>query len=185
MLKLQIAAKDLWDEATESFIAVKETKLLLEHSLISISNWESKWKKPFLNTNKTTEEIIDYIRCMTITQGVDPNVYSSITSKDIQTVIEYIKDPYTATTFSDHKKNSQSQGYINTKKKITSEEIYYWMIESGVPFECEKWNINRLLTLIRICNIKGQPQKKMGKKEAAAYRTALNNSRRSKMKTKG
>lgn len=186
MLKLTIPANELWDDNKECFIVIKETRLLLEHSLISISKWEAKWKKPFLNTDKTSEELIDYIRCMTITPNVDPTTYFGITSKEQRIILEYIKDPYTATTFREDKNNPNAvRKSESLQKRITSEEIYYWMIANGIPFECEKWNLNRLLTLIRICNIKNQPEKKMSKKDAAAYRNSLNASRRAKMHTKG
>ena len=181
MFKLTIPSRELWDEKTEEFISIKGTKLLLEHSLLSVSKWEAKWKKPFLESdNKTRAEVLDYIRCMTITQNVDPRVYFSIPENKIREILLYIRDSQTATWFREDKtKNKKSS------EKVTSELIYYWMVALNIPFECEKWHLNRLLTLIRICNIKNQPPKKMSKKESAAYRNSLNASRKARLHSKG
>jgi hypothetical protein len=175
MLKITIPAIELYDELSEEFISSKEQSLQMEHSLVSISKWESKWKKPFLSKGeKTVEETMDYIRCMTITQNVDDNVYNFISNDNIKKVKEYIDSEMTATTFSNDKKN------IN-REIITSEIIYYWMIALNIPFECQKWHLNRLLTLINVCNIKNNPPKKMGKKELARRNTSLNAARKQEM----
>lgn len=172
-MKLTIPARDdLWDEENSKFISMKEQTLVLEHSLVSLSKWERKWKKPFLSSDeKTPEEWLDYFRCMTINQ-VNELVYMFLTNEDIQKIIDYIGDPMTATTISDV---SASNG---RKEIVTSEIIYYNMISYGIPIEMEKWHLNSLITLIRVFSIKGGGSKKMSQSEAAAFQRQLNESRR-------
>lgn len=180
MLKITVPAIELYDEAKEEFVSSKEQVLQLEHSLVSISKWESKWCKPFLSKDdKTTEESIDYIRCMTITQNVPDDTYSRISLKHVEEVAAYIEAPMTATIFSSTKKGPGS------REIITSEIIYYWMIAMNIPFECQKWHLNRLLTLINVCNIKNQPPNKMSKKELIERNKMLNASRRNAMNSRG
>ena len=174
MLQIVVKGRELFDERTETFIETKDTTLHLEHSLMSLAKWESKWHKPFLDekTEKTNEEMKDYIRCMTITQNVDPMVYESLTQKNIKEIRDYIDDPMTATWFND-KKTTQGR-----KKTVTAELIYYWMITLEIPFECEKWHLNRLLTLIRVCNIEGSPKTKMSKTDIMKQNAMLNAQRK-------
>lgn len=170
----------MWDEAKQEFISTKEQTLQLEHSLVSLSKWESKWHKPFLSKDeKTYEETIDYIKCMTITKNVSPEVYMCLTSENIGQVNQYIEDPMTATTFRDEKHSAPN------REIITSEVIYWWMIANNIPPEYQKWHLNRLLTLIKVCNIKNQPPKKMSQKELMSRNAALNAARRKKFNTKG
>lgn len=179
MLKIVIPGIELYDEEKEEFITTKPQTLHLEHSLVSLAKWESKWNKPFLTKdNKTYEETIDYIRCMTITQNVSEDTYRLLTSEHIQQVNEYINLPMTATTFSNQKKTP-------SKEVVTAEIIYYWMISLNIPFECQKWHLNRLLTLINVCNIKNQPKKKMSKRDILNRNKALNKARREALNTKG
>lgn len=179
MLEIEIPSRELYDENRNEFIKVDGCILQLEHSLLSISKWESKWHKPFLNNKGlTNEEALDYIRCMTINKNVDPNVYYTLTNSMIEQVSKYIEDPMTATWFNDEKKS-------RNKEVITSELIYYWMTAFQIPFEVEKWHLNRLLTLIRICSVKQGKQKKMPKKEVMSRNKALNEARRAKMGTMG
>ena len=180
MLQITIPATEQWDEKNQTFIVTKEQKLQLEHSLVSLSKWESKWCKPFLSKQeKTIEETIDYIRCMTLTQNIDPNVYNLLTNENITQVNEYIEAPMTATWFTDDKMRKPN------KEQITAELVYYWMIALNIPFECQKWHLNRLLTLIRVCEIKNQPPKKMSKGQIMSRNAALNAARREQLKTKG
>lgn len=181
MLRITIPAAELFDESTESFIYKKEQTLVLEHSLVSLSKWESKWNKTFLTKeDKTTEEVIDYVRCMTVTQNVDPEVYFRLSSQNIDDINAYIDAPMTATVI-----NRQNRKGGFNREKVTSELIYYWMIALNIPFECQKWHLNRLLTLIEVCEIKSQPPKKMSKREIAARNSALNEARKQKLKTHG
>lgn len=181
MLQITIPAEEAWNEEKEEFVIVKkEQTLLLEHSLVSLSKWESKWCKAFLSkTEKTDEEVIDYIKCMTITQNVDPEVYDRLTSSNVQKVKKYIEAPMTATTFSKDNTSKRNQ------EIVTAELIYYWMIALNIPFDCQKWHLNRLMTLIRVCNIKNQPPKKRSRKEIMSRNTALNAARKKQLNTRG
>ncbi len=180
MLRITIPAVEQWDEAKQEFIYTKEQTLSLEHSLVSISKWESKWCKPFLTKQeKTFEETLDYIKCMTITQNVDPEVYNYLTNENIKAINEYIESPMTATYFSDEQNSKTS------REQVTAELIYYWMIALNIPFECQKWHLNRLLTLIKVCSIKNQPPKKRSRKEIMSRNAALNAARRKQLNTKG
>lgn len=182
MLEIVIPATEMFDESTQEFIMTTEQKLRLEHSLVSLSKWESKWCKPYLTkTEKTMEETIDYIKCMTITQNVDPDVYLRITNEQLRQIYKYIEAPMTATTFS--KFGNQSKP--GRGEQITAELVYYWMVSLNIPFECQKWHLNKLLTLIRVCEIKNTPPKKMSRKQTASNYAALNKQRRQQMKTKG
>lgn len=180
MLRIIIPSTEMWDEVNEKFVYSKEYILQLEHSLVSLSKWESKWCKPFLSKeNKTFEETIDYIRCMTINQHIPDEVYNCLTGENIREINEYISAPMTATRFSNDVMGKGS------REQITSELIYYWMIALNIPFECQKWHINRLLTLIRVCNVKNQPGKKMSKSEILSRNAALNAARRQQLNTRG
>lgn len=184
MLQLTITIiPEQWDEIKEEFISAVCRTIQLEHSLVSLSKWESKWHKPFLSkVEKTAEETEDYIKCMTITQNVDPEIYKHLSSENIRSVNEYIKDPMTATWFSEDKTKPKGR---NSGEQVTAEIIYYWMVTLNIPLECQKWHLNRLLTLIRVCNIKNQPPKKMSKKEVMARQAALNAARRKQFNSKG
>ena len=178
--KITIPKMELYDERKQEFVYVKETTLMLEHSLVSISKWESKWCKPFLtDSNKTAEELRDYVRCMTLTQNVDPEIYKYLTDRNMIDVHNYIDSKMSATTFHDSRQTGRS------REQITSELIYYWMVAYEIPFECQKWHLNRLLNLIRICGIKGGDTKKMSKGEIYNQNRALNEARRRKYHTKG
>lgn len=183
MLKITIPKTEGFDEKNNQFVdIIPETKLQLEHSLLSLSKWEAKWKKPFLSNgssdNRSQEEILDYIKCMTLNSDVNPEVYKHIPSSIFNQIIEYIEDPMTATTFG--KKDS-----YGAKQVITSEIIYYWMISLNIPFECQKWHLNRLLALIRVCSEKNSPPKKMSTKEIMARNKALNMQRRAQLHSRG
>ena len=181
MLQIKIPGREAWDETTEQFISFPDTVLSLEHSLISISKWESKWHIPFLGKGqKTPEQINDYVKCMTITPNVKDEVYSCLTSQNLNDIMAYINDPMTATTVKE-----REGGRRISREIITSELIYYWMVALEIPFECQKWHINRLMMLIQVCNIKGQPDKKMSKRSTAQQNAALNAARRSKAHSRG
>jgi hypothetical protein len=179
MLKITIPSRDMFNEETQEFLHIKEHTIQLEHSLVSVSKWESKWNKPFLSREqKTIEETIDYIRCMTITQNIDPIVYNGLSPENIEMINKYIDAPMTATTF--HNNRGPSNNEI-----VTSEVIYYWMTALNIPMECQKWHLNRLLTLIRVCNVKSSPGKKMSKREIMQRNASLNAARRAQLHSKG
>ena len=174
-----IVPDEMWDEVNEQFVYGKEQKLCLEHSLVSISKWEAKHHKAFLsNTPKTDEEIKDYVKDMVITQNVPDSVYDRLSAHNVKQIADYIDDPMTATTFSD-KKNT------GTRSATTSEMIYYYMIMFNIPFECQKWHLSRLMTLIHICTIKNQPSKKLSKNEILRRNAELNAERRAILHTRG
>lgn len=182
MLQICIpASEEAWDERTEEFVTSPAVTLSLEHSLISISKWEAKWHKPFLGKKQPTgEELMDYIKCMTITPNVKDEVYDRLTNENIDTIIKYLNDPMTGTTIHEH-----GSGRRGGSEIVTSELIYYWMVALEIPFECQKWHINRLMTLIRICGIKNQPDKKMSKRSIMQQNSALNAARRNKLHSRG
>lgn len=180
MLYINVPAGEFWDERNECFINFPGQTLQLEHSLVSLSKWESKWHKPFLSKDsKTEEETIDYIRCMTLTQNVKPEAYLCLSPSNFAEINKYIEDPMTATTFGEDKDSKRR------REIITAEIIYYWMIAQNIPFECQKWHLNKLLTLIRVCSIKNQPEKKMSKAQIAKQNAALNAARRKRLNTRG
>ena len=180
MLQIVIPALEYWDEEKERFVSEKEQVLQLEHSLISLSKWESKWCKSFLSTKELSrEENMDYIRCMTITKNVSPDVYRRLTNQHIDQINEYIKAPMTATTF------REGRGAKGRKRIITAELIYYWMVTFNIPVEFQKWHLNRLLTLIRVCEIENSPKKKQSANDILRENAALNAARKAQLKTKG
>lgn len=180
MFQLSIPGAEYWDEQKQEFVYKKPVVLQLEHSLVSLSKWESKWNKAFLSKGeKTNEETLDYIKCMTITQNVNPDVYARLTIKNFEEINAYIDAPMTATTFGEDKSKKSN------KEIITAELIYYWMIALNIPFECQKWHLNRLLALIRVCDIKNSPPKKMSKKEIMSRNAALNEARKKQLNTRG
>lgn len=184
MLTLTIPSGEYWDSSTEEFFDIeKDVNIQLEHSLVSISKWESKFGKPFLNsTGLTYPELIYYVKCMTISQNIRNETYRALTTADMEKIKTYINAPMSATTFSKH----TNENNVGSKQKqiITSELIYYWMFSLQIPKECEKWHLNRLLTLIRVFNEKQKEQEAKSKgnrsnpKSAAAHHASLNAARR-------
>lgn len=187
MLEIKTKALECYDENKEEFFTLPEVTLHLEHSLISVSKWEAKWHKPFIqNADKLVkEEIIDYIKFMTISpNNVDTMIYEYLSEENVTTIIKYIQNPMTATWFGERKEKGKKSREI-----ITSELIYYWMVSLQIPFECQKWHLNRLLTLIQVCNVKNEemsPNKpKMGQRALMSRNAALNAQRKAKLHTKG
>ena len=178
MLKITIKGREYFDEKKNEFVTLPETTLSLEHSLVSISKWESKYCKPFLGKEqKTYEETMYYIKCMTINPNVDDSVYLGLSQENLSDIRDYINAPMSATTFSNQKTGS--------RQVVTSELIYFNMVTYGIPFECQKWHIRRLLNLITICDIKNSPQKKMSRSQILSQNRQLNAARRSALNTKG
>ena len=183
MLQIVVPEMELFDNDKNEFIKINRTELQLEHSLISLAKWESKWHKPFLGKEKkTTIEVIDYIRCMTLTKNVDPNVYQFISDKNLKQIYDYINDPMTATWFN---KTDEVKSGIGRRDVITAEIIYYWMVTLNIPVQFEKWHLNRLITLIKVVNIKNTPSKKMSKGDVLKQNAKLNAARRAQHKSKG
>ncbi|MCF0140621.1 MAG: hypothetical protein HUJ78_01145 [Mogibacterium sp.] len=183
MITITVPETEMFDNKENRFFLIKETKIKLEHSLISVSKWESKWKIPFLfkSEEKTVEQTMDYIKCMTI-NDVNENVYSAFTNENFSSVKEYIESPMSATWFREKKQQKKSS------EIITSELIYYWMVLYNIPLECEKWHLNRLLTLIRICSIKAEEHiggNKMSKNSILSENQLINLERRAKFNSRG
>ena len=181
MLRLTVTiVPEQWDSKNERFIPPKVKTLQLEHSLVSLHKWESKWHKPFFSkVEKTTEETIDYIKCMTLTQNVDDDVYNHLSQQNVDEVVAYIENPMTATTISDNGSKKKSN------EIITAEVIYCAMFQHKIPFECRKWHLNQLMTLIRVCDIKTSPPKKMSRAETMRHNAELNARNRERFKSKG
>ena len=183
-LQIVIPEQDFYDARLNRFVTIKYTKMELEHSLISISKWEAKWHKPYMSrAPKTSEEDLDYIRCMCITKNVDPNVFAAIDRKTKQRIMAYIVDSQTGTTFPNQQKRP-------SRETMTNEVIYFWMTYYNIPFDpCAKWHLNHLLTLIEVCGIKNQAANSKSKRpmsrEALSQRAALNAQRRARYNTRG
>lgn len=181
MLEIKIKGREFWDPIKEEFFNTKDTTLHLEHSLISISKWEAKYKRPFLAQEpaKTEAETKDYFLCMSLDKISDPAVLEGITEENYKTILEYIRDPMTATMITNQEKGKGG------KHVLTSEEIYYYMTALNIPFSCEKWHLNRLLMLIEVASVKNAPPKKMSKNAIYQQNAQLNAARRAKLHSKG
>lgn len=181
MLQLIVPLEpEKWDEEKEEFIEPKTVTLQLEHSLISLSKWESKWCKAFLSQKEfTPEEILDYIKCMTTTPNVKPEVYEHLTQMNVDTIVKYIYAPMTATVV------REPRGPGRDHDVVTSELIYHWMIEMQIPFECQRWHLNRLMTLVKVRIAKTTPPKRMSKSEIMRRNSELNALRRAQSHSKG
>lgn len=186
MLQIVIPGIECYDEIKNEFVMTDSVKISMEHSLLSLSKWESKWHKPFLDgKDKSYEETIDYYRCMTLTKNVDFDVYYNISSELGKQINDYIADPMTATWFSKKAVPSIHQTSRSDGSVVTSEVIYYYMINLGIPFECQKWHLNRLTTLIRVVSEKNAPKKKMSNQEILTQQAELNSKRRAELNSKG
>ena len=180
MLIIKVGEKELFDPETETFFHTKPITIRMEHSLISISKWESHWEKPFLRTEGVVKgmsgyaEELYYIKFM-ILGTVPDNIPEILFHSHLLEIREYISKKYTATVV-----RREGPKRAPSRQIITTELVYYWMIKFGIPMECEKWHFNRLLMLIDVCNIKDTPQKdnKMTGQEAANYMNRVNTERR-------
>lgn len=182
MLQITVPLAEGFDEETNEFVDVESVVLQLEHSLVSLSKWESKHEKPFLGYDKkTSEQTLDYIKMMVLTENVPETVFNHLSEDNIKQINAYIASKQTATWFSEAKKDDPAK----QQEIITAEIIYYWMVALGIDFEAQYWHLNRLLTLVRVCNIKNAPKEKMTKADRLAQQRALNEQRRAQYHTKG
>lgn len=179
MLIITVPGVELFDEVSKEFKTTTDFVLDIEHSLVSLSKWESKYEKPFLGREqKTNAEVIGYIQCMTLTPDVPSEVYRRLSSENLEAVNTYINAKMTATWFAEDKSKI-------SREVITAEVIYYWIISANVPLECETWHLNRLFTLIRVISEKNAPKKKMSMNEIAARNHSINEQRRAQLGTRG
>jgi len=180
MLTITVGGTQSFDDEKQEFVDEGGFELQLEHSLVSLSKWESKHEKPFLGKEtKTPEEVLDYVQCMVLAKNPPGDFLDKLSKENLEAVNAYIEAKMTATWF------SEQPGAPASREVITAELIYYWMTVFHIPFECEEWHLNRLFTLIRICNIKQSKPKKMGRREIAAHNRELNARRKSQLGTKG
>lgn len=198
MFEITIPGEELWDARRAEFTSTKAVTLRLEYSLVSLSKWESKWHIPFFDDSmeKTPEQMQDFVRCMTVTQGVDPTVYARLTVENLNAIYRYMEDPMTATWFAGEGRPSEKNQNGTAKRRarrrppgtgkvLTSEVLYSRMFQAGVPIECERWHLNRLMTLIRVCQEEQAPPRKMSRKDALRQRRELNAARMKKYGTRG
>lgn len=180
MLRIVLGATENYDDSTSEFVKQGGIEIDLEHSLLSLSKWESRWEKPFLSKDAKTEaEILSYIQCMCLDPEMAPEAFHHLSQENVEDINRYIDRKMTATWF------AEAPGAPKTSEVITSELIYYWMTVFNIPFEAESWHINRLFTLIRICNIKQSPPKKMSRQEIAQRNRELNAKRKERFNTTG
>ena len=180
MLTIVVPGVEMFDEGAQEFVTKDDVTLELEHSLVSLSKWESIHEKPFLGKDeKSTEEVLSYIKCMTLTPDIPEEVFLKLSEDNLAAINSHIDSKMTATWFND------APGAPRTRDVITAELIYYWMIIFQIPFECEKWHLNRLFTLIRVCNVKQAKPKKLSRAELAERNRALNAQRRAQLGSKG
>ena len=179
---ITIAGSELWDSINRKFINCDEKKITIEHSLYAISKWEAIWHIPFFGKEEKTQEmIVSYIKCMSVDEEIDDEILKRLSQANIKEINDYIGDSMTATWFGDDKKSSKG----SSKRIITSELIYYWMTALNIPFSCEHWHLNRLITLIKVCNEEQRPKDKISRREAYSRNSALNALRRAKSHSAG
>jgi len=173
VLTIQVPLAEGFDNSTQKFVETEFFKLELEHSLFSLSKWEMKYEKPFLTSDdKSAEETAYYIRCMIQTPDVPDEVIKKITKQNLEDINQYIAAKMTATWFTEPKNAPQN------REIITNELMYYWMVALQIPWEAQYWHLNRFLTLIKVCNHKNQPPKKMSRRELAQRHREINEQRR-------
>lgn len=178
-IQIHIPKREIYDEEKEMFIDVNEYNLTLEHSLLSISKWESKWHVPYITKKeKTSEQVLDYIRCMNTGKPIPEEVYNYIPGEELDKIVKYINDPMTATTV-------KTRNNEQNREILTSEVIYYYMFECNIPKECERWHINRLMTLIGVFGVKRDTGTKLSRSEAIARNKMINERNKAKYHTRG
>jgi len=180
MLTIIIPEQENYDEATQKFVIAPSVTVQIEHSLASLSKWEGIWEKPFLSdVPKTSKEAGSYIECMVV-NTIPEGTLSRLTSSDKSKISKHIEAKMTATWFSNIANRPPS------REIITAEIIYFWLVTLTIPFDpCQDWHLNRLLALVKTCNLKNAPPKKMNTSDAMARQRELNAQRQAQLQTKG
>jgi len=182
MITITIPDKEYFNENTNEYFIIPGKTIVMEHSLYAIRHWEAKWHKPYLDAKHTFEEGIDYFRFMTITKNVDPRTYYNMSQENVKLLTEYMKDAMTATTFKQIKRRTKT----GRKNRLTTcELIYYWMAMNNIPFDCDKWHFNQLMTLIHVCSEEQLPPEKMSQREIFEYNKSINERNRARFNSKG
>jgi len=180
MLTIRVGATPSFDDDKQEFVENGGFYLQLEHSLVSLSKWESEHEKPFLGKGeKSGDEVLDYVRCMVLTENPPEDFLQKLSKENLEAINAYIDRKMTATWF------SEQPGAPKSREVITSELVYYWMTTYNIPFECQYWHLNRLFTLIRIATLKSGKPKKMSKTEVAKRNREINAQRKAQLGTKG
>ena len=180
MLTIRVGGTEAFDDEAQKFVDQGGTLLQLEHSLVSLSKWESIFEKPFLGKEeKSPGEVVAYVKAMTLTPNVPAEIYAQLSEKNFEEVNEYIERKSTATWFADTGREPAS------REVVTAELIYYWMVTFNIPWEAQYWHLNRLFTLIRVCNVKSSKPKKMSRQEMADRNRRLNEERKKQLGTSG
>ena len=180
MLTITVKGVEFFDEEKNEFVYPESFELQLEHSLVSLSKWESKFEKPFLGPGeRTNEEVFGYIKAMILTPDVPEEVLDRLSEENLTAINRYMDAKMTATWFND------APGAPKNREVVTAELIYYWMFSAGIPIDCERWHLQRLITLIRVFDAKSQKPKPMNKAEAARQRAELVEKRRRELGTRG
>jgi hypothetical protein len=181
MLKIVVPGIEAFDNAASQFVTQGEFVLELEHSLVSLSKWESKYEKVFLTKEtKTDEEVRGYVRAMTLTPDVPEEVFQKLSEENFEQINQYIDAKMTATRIYELHEAPKTK-----QETVTAELIYYWLVAFQIPWEAQYWHLNRLFTLIRLCSVKAEKPKKMSKGELIRRNRELNAQRRAKLGTKG
>jgi hypothetical protein len=180
MLTITVLGEEHWDQENEKFVYPDSFKLELEHSLVSLSKWESKWEVPFLGEKpKTTEMVLDYIECMILTPDPPADWISKLSKENIEEITAYFDSKQSATWFNDHHPEPK------TGETITSELVYYWLDICDIDWQAQYWHLNRLLTLVKIHTVKQAKPKPMSRSEMLRRRRALNKQRLKEMEEGG
>lgn len=167
-------------------LQINDVYLRFEHSLVSLSEWEQEYEKPFYSSktvdNRTEKEMVSYFEYMLIS-GIEYRPLVRLASPEqMLALTHYINKGSTATTV---KEMAQKAGPNETP---TSELMYYWLVAFKIPFKpTDEWHLHRLLMLVKVCGAKSTPsgRNKVNKRELAMSMREINEQRLRDLGTKG